>query len=185
MAFLSQSTSARPQRPIVHLAFQGMALGRMGGAGAIAQVQQGTGLSTVAGSTLLTAALPVGGPSATNLRKEPGLASGPGQQHVPVVEPLTLDQDLGAGDQYGAVLPSVGIEVGGASDGPLAAAAVAQAIIAPELPELLPVEWPPGLLVHNVKRMRHNTNRCTHNLCRTSTARRLRERPRTSPASAR
>jgi hypothetical protein len=84
------------------------------------------------------------------------------------------------------VLPELSIEVGGAADGPFAAAAVAQAIVAPEMPELLRAEWPPGVLVvHEVKRIRHNTNRCTDNLWRTSMTRRPLERPRTSSASAR
>jgi hypothetical protein len=52
------------------------------------------------------------------------------------VEPLALDQHLGAGDQHDPVLPSFGIEIGGTSAGPFAAAAVAQPIVAPELAEL-------------------------------------------------
>jgi hypothetical protein len=63
------------------------------------------------------------------------------------VEPLALDHDLGAGDQHSAVLGYFRIEVGRGSDGPFEATAVAQTIVAPELPELLPAEGPPGLLV--------------------------------------
>jgi hypothetical protein len=67
-----------------------------------------------------------------------GWRYGDGHGRVAVAEPFALDQDLGAGDQHDAKLPSFGIEVGGASDGPLLPAAVAQAIAAPELAE------PPG-----------------------------------------
>jgi hypothetical protein len=92
----------------------------------------------------------------------------------------------GPGDQHGAVLPCFGIEVRGAAGGPLAAAAVADAIAALELAEGVPAERPPGLfVVHEVKRMRHNTNRCTDNLWRTSMAQLLAGGPRPSPAGAR
>jgi hypothetical protein len=43
--------------------------------------------------------------------------------------------------------------------------AVAEAMVTPKLSELLPAERPPGLfVVHKVKGMRHNTNKCAHNL---------------------
>jgi hypothetical protein len=64
------------------------------------------------------------------------------QHHVSVAELLALDQHLGAGDQHDAVLPLFGIEIGGSPSGPLTAAAVARAIAALQLAELLAAERP-------------------------------------------
>jgi hypothetical protein len=53
------------------------------------------------------------------------------------MKPLALDQHQRAGDQHDAVLPLFAFEVGGGAYGSLAAGAVAEAVAALQLAELV------------------------------------------------
>jgi hypothetical protein len=76
-----------------------------------------------------------------------------GRELVSSRDPITLDQDPGAGDQHGPVLALGAVQVGVSAERPDAAPAVADAIIAPQLAEPVTGEGPPHLKVaHEVKR---------------------------------